>query len=242
MVEPLERLVVDVGEQVYPRMFAWWTLLTIFATLRFDDHRGLSPTSLTLTSAALTGVVVKTPGAGKARQTMPLYISAGASITGNGWLRVGLKLWEAHTSVRDFFLLLPSPALDGVVVAESRYTDAVAMSRAVLNRLKTSDGEPLFVDPQLVTIWSEHSERATLPSWCACIPKFPSDWVDVLGRWGATRGEAYVRTHKKRVAIMQAAAVEVVRSGSSWTRFDEETTFMLLERFLQAKGGSDVGG
>jgi hypothetical protein len=55
MVEAMERLVADESEQRYPRMLAWWKLLKIYGTLRFDDHRGLTPSSFSLTSAAVSG-------------------------------------------------------------------------------------------------------------------------------------------------------------------------------------------
>ena len=92
---------VNGDDKLYPRMFAWWKLIKIYGTLRFDDHRGLSPSSLALSDAALTGTLTrtKTSGAGKTRQSMPLFVAAGASISGNGWLRVGHQLWEQHASI-----------------------------------------------------------------------------------------------------------------------------------------------
>ncbi len=90
--------------------------------------------------------------------------------------------------------MLPSQHLQGVQCTEAKNTDAAAMSRLVVGKLKAADGRALFKDPELVILWTERSERSTLPSWCGCLTAFPSDWVDVLGRWGAARGDAYVRT------------------------------------------------
>jgi hypothetical protein len=238
MADALERLVVDSGEPKFVRMYAWWKLIKVYGTLRFDDHRGLDPASLVLTSATLSGSLTrtKTSGTGKARENLPLSISAFAAISGLDWLRVGLVLWTAHLTPRDYFLLLPAPGLEGVVHAEARYPDAVAMSRAVLARLKCPGEEPLLVDERVAAYWSEHSERATLPSWCGTFPQFPADWISSLGRWGASRGDAYVRTHRRRVSDMQQAVVGVTDQGDFWERFLEETSFQGLSDYLTALG------
>ena len=39
----LEETVMCVDKQAYPRAFAWWTLVSVWAALRFDDHRGMVP-------------------------------------------------------------------------------------------------------------------------------------------------------------------------------------------------------
>jgi hypothetical protein len=38
-----ERLIVDESRSVYLRAYAWWKSLQLWASLRFDDHRGLAP-------------------------------------------------------------------------------------------------------------------------------------------------------------------------------------------------------
>jgi hypothetical protein len=238
IVEALERHVVDLQEPEYTRMYAWWRLLKVYGTLRFDDHRGLLPESLELGTEGLVGKLArtKTSGRGKAKETLPLWVASAAAFSGEPWLSVGHELWANRAHPRDYFLMLPSPDLSDVVAAEARYTDACAMSRAVLGRLKTSSGEPLLVDPASAKFWTEHSERATLPSWCATIPKFPGDWIDVLGRWGASCGESYVRTHKRRVSVMQEAAVEVAHQGNSWVQFSEERLFLKFAEHLEGAG------
>ncbi len=47
-------------------MHAWWKLLKVFGTLRFDDHRGLLPESLALGGAALSGKLTRTKTSGRA--------------------------------------------------------------------------------------------------------------------------------------------------------------------------------
>eukprot|EP00972_Heterocapsa_arctica_P088774 13090050-Heterocapsa_arctica.AAC.1 len=59
-----------------------------------------------LTSHSLSGVLsrTKTSGAGKATETLPIFVSAGAYLFRGDWLEVGLRLWEAVPGKRDFFL------------------------------------------------------------------------------------------------------------------------------------------
>lgn len=49
-----ERAVVDVTRPVFGRMYAWWQFLRTWATLRFDDHRGLLPARMHCHEAAWT--------------------------------------------------------------------------------------------------------------------------------------------------------------------------------------------
>ena len=39
----VESFVVDDTKPAYMRMYAWWVLLQNWCTLRFSDHRGISP-------------------------------------------------------------------------------------------------------------------------------------------------------------------------------------------------------
>ena len=50
-----EKVVVDVNELPFVRTFAWWRLVRAWGSLRFDDHRGLLPSSLRLAMGSLRG-------------------------------------------------------------------------------------------------------------------------------------------------------------------------------------------
>jgi hypothetical protein len=242
MIPALERQVLDDQSPTYTRMYAWWKLLKVYGCLRFDDHRGIQPATLLLgpTGLSTTLTRTKTSGSGKTRETMPLVVSAGTDTTGHGWLSMGLDLWAEHGAPRDYLLMLPARNLEGAIPVEAKYPDAVAMSRACLARLKTQDNEPLFVNRSLASFWMEHSERATLPSWCGCLTRYPSDWVDLLGRWGAGRSETYVRTHRHRVHMMQKDVSGIIAGGSHWQTFEEEDLMAELTVYMQAAGYSDT--
>ena len=197
MVQALERLVCDESVPKFPRMMAWWKLAKVFGCLRFDDHRGLLPGTIYVTESGLTGSLsrTKTSGAGKSRETLPLCICTGASLSGLGWLAQGWVLWSEVDAGRDYFLPIPTADLAGVRLVEARYADGVAMSRCCLGLLKGSDGAPLLRE-ESIGFWSEHSERATLPSWCGCLPQFPASWLDVLGVSGG-RAPTCARTRSR---------------------------------------------
>eukprot|EP00972_Heterocapsa_arctica_P062484 9210841-Heterocapsa_arctica.AAC.1 len=52
------------------------------------------------------------------------------------------------------------------------------------------DAIPLCL-PESPDFWTEHSQRACMPSWVACLARFPKGWADMLGRWGGDKSDAY---------------------------------------------------
>ena len=87
--------------------------------------------------------------------------------------------------------------------------------------------EGKLVPDYLAKYWTEHSPRATLPSWAACIPEVSDNWIDTLGRWGAKRGLAYVRTHNARVGQMQSIIAKAVRDSAEPHHLLDEDRLML---------------
>ena len=161
----------------------------------------------------------KTSGPGKKIETLPLLVVYAAFLIEPTWLRLGFELWSAHSDKRSYFLCLPSKDREGVRPIESVYTDAVSMTRALnssLDEFKVTVGayskleRSLFSFPSL-SFWAEHSGRATLPSWAACVTSLPSEWIDFLGRWGADKSAGYTRTHLHRVGIIQAQVAASLR-------------------------------
>ena len=144
---------------------------------------------------------------------------------------------------RDYFLALPTSDLMGVRRAEAGYSDALSMSRALLLECEVSrvadSGDlrgPLVLDSHVLSYWTEHSERSNMPSWCASLG-YTSEWTDLLGRWGSSGSDCYVRTHQSRVEKMQAEVASVVQAGSDLTdRFHEDEAAALLAKHLESKG------
>lgn len=129
---------------------------------------------------------------------------------------------------------------------EVGYADALSMTRVQLTELEAieySHGSPkgragvALMSGTAATYWTEHSPRSTLASWVSCLGTFPADWPDLLGRWGAGRAEGYVRTHRRRVHLMQEAVAEKFRSSRNpHVLFDEDALFTDLREYLMRKG------
>ena len=135
LVLALEREVVDPGVPVCYRCFAWWLLVALWASLRFDDHRGLAPGAIQFTPRGLEAVLsrTKTTGPGKRVASLPMVIGYGAYLKQPGWLEVGWRLWsEAAPYVRDFFLVKPAASLEATTPVEISYEQASQLARAVL--------------------------------------------------------------------------------------------------------------
>ena len=210
-----EGFVVDDSLQLYWRLFAWYRLLRVWACLRFDDHRGLLPSSLRLVGGSLRGTLVrsKTTGAGKRREELYLHVDRMAYILESSWLEVGWRLWQRCGTARDYFLLLPTADFTGVIELEASYTDSQACSRALMRKVLLQSGEPLVTIPVGVEFWTEHGDRATLPSIAALINEIPSDWIDLLGHWTSKSSVGYMRTMLRRVGHIQETVAHRFRTG-----------------------------
>ena len=97
--------------------------------------------------------------------------------------------------------------------------------------------EGLLVSPQLGSFWTEHSARATLPSWAACLPSVPDAWIDALGRWAAGRSKTYIRTYQKRVRFIQTnVAKRIKESADPHNLLDERALFVEFTAHLGKLG------
>ena len=243
IVACFELAVLDTTRPQYERMFAWYRLLRIWASLRFDDHRGLVPSYMTCTPQGFHGTLVrtKTSGAGRKREELYVFVSGQAYILSSDWLMSGWRLWQAHASDRDFFLLLPSRDRHGVIHREAKYSDSQAMSRALVASLLKPDGQRLLSVPSGSHFWTEQSDRATLVSAAATLSSINADWLDELGRWSPRMSSTYIRTHKLRVGRIQASVAQAVRTSVSPSAFGEDDSYIAWARFMCDQGvGQDA--
>ena len=151
LVLALEREVVDEGVAACYRCHAWWHLLALWASLRFDDHRGLSPSAVQLTARGLEAVLcrTKTTGPGKRVTSLPLVVGYGAFLQQSAWLVTGWDHWQATVPfVRDYFLVKPAPSLEATLPVELTYEQSSRLSRAVLSgHPREDDVMPVLGEP-----------------------------------------------------------------------------------------------
>ena len=89
--------------------------MRIWGTLRFDDHRGLIPSTLRLVGGSLRGTLArtKTTGAGKKREELYLHVDNECFLLHGDWLPVGLALWQSIGVARDYFPCITDPGPHG---------------------------------------------------------------------------------------------------------------------------------
>ena len=84
------------------RLFVWWWLCLIYASLRFDDGIHVSPKELAFTDDGLFGVSWQTKVERKRRGTK--FVVPIVSLSGVEWLAIGWDLFDAPSLDRDFWM------------------------------------------------------------------------------------------------------------------------------------------
>ena len=152
------------------------------------------------------------------------------------WLQVGWDLWQRLSHKRDYFLGLPTADLSSMRMLEARYADGVAMSRALLTSLST-ESKPLIAHNAVLTFWTEHSDRAFLPSMAGAIPESDDGCIRDVGRWALPTSHEYVRSHLVRVRFIQRTVAERARlHATSLGALDEEEVFADLGEHMLRSG------
>ena len=240
-----ERCVTDASRPTFLRAYAWLRLVKLWAGLRYSDVQGMPPAALKLTDRGLAAALVrtKTSGPGKKIERLFAYVSSSCYLSASAWLPVGFDLWkelgtDAKCEDRDFFLPLPSADMAGCRPILATYADASAMSQALFGDL-TSDGDLPLCAAGVGLLWTEHSERATITTWCRSAEISP-ETVRMLCRWQPACDESYVRSVRLLVETAQARVAALIRSNLGGKDFlDEEHVWDKLVLHLASVWGSD---
>ena len=92
------------------------------------------------------------------------------------------------------------------------YGDAMVATAAMLSKI----GLP----PVTQGYWTEHSERAVLPTGLSVLETEPAD-KDILGRWEPEGSDTYARSYGGRVARLQCAFATAARDANHYDILDE---------------------
>ncbi len=123
-IRKIELLITDPTASSYDRLIGWWVCTSVWASLRFDDHRGLVPGAIVETSDHFHFVLsrTKTTGPDKVHSLRPGVVSKDAWLECPSWFAVGWKLWQSLAPYgRDYFLCPPKPG-GGVAITVSSVT------------------------------------------------------------------------------------------------------------------------
>ena len=119
---------------------------------------------------------------GKKQEHLFIHVDREAYVSCDSWLATGWALWQNVSPDRDYFLTLPNHDLTDALLLEAQYADCAAMSRALLERLRTASGDPLLFIASASAFWTEHADRATVPSLAACIVNTDDATIRLLCR------------------------------------------------------------
>lgn len=209
----LEGIVMAVGEKWYTRCMAWYRLVRVWGGMRAGDGRSCSPGDLAMTEEGLkvTLVLTKTTGPGKRVQTLTAYVSREAWLGHRGWLDRGWSLWKRAASTRRWFLALPTK--DGEDLRENvplTYAEHSEINRRILSEMRQADETTPLLAPGSQLVWSEHSDRATLPTYARWLRMDKAE-VDTLGRWHADGSANYNRLAKETAQRIQSTVAAAIR-------------------------------
>ncbi len=225
----------------YDAMLAWWGLLSAWAVLRFDDHRGLSPADVVEHDAhwELTLRRTKTTGADKGVAIRVSVVSKTAWFRHSAWLPLGWARWSAAAPhPRDYFL--SPPGADGrCAMREVTYVEYAARMRVMLGAL-TDDvtGDQLGMDAALV--YSPHSYRSFLTSSLSALGAREAE-LSWLMAWKTKGAMTYVRTGRAQTLDLQAGLAGLVRE--KWGKTDPigESDVLDMVRVFMMRRGADEG-
>lgn len=236
----LEDVVMDKYETEATRIGAWLKLLKTWASLRFDDLANIKMENLKFYDGKLAGILrkTKTTGAGKRVRELPIFVSEEAYVHRKQWLETGLRMvLEMRPEAREY--LVGSDIMHGEMKPATlmSYTEAVLLSVDAMSSMREGERELEPMVPLVwVRFWTEHSERATLPSGLACLGVAKSD-RDMLGRWAPEGSDQYIRTYNNLVGGMQGLFADAIRRGDAYHRLDEGSTLEDLKKWLVDKWG-----
>ena len=224
LIASLERLVSNNREAMGIRAGAFYRPLKCWGTLRYDDVQHMSPQAVRFFSGRLTTTLYETKTSGPERRQveLPVAVTEDSWICNRDWLRDGWQIFQTHADFnRDYFLPALSDDFSCFRKRMASYSEAATLTAAVNRRLTSSEGRRL-IPPELVEMWTEHSERATLPTILDGFGLDPRD-RDALGRWRPEGSDIYSRSFSgkiRRIHRYFTAEIEKLRLAGDIDDYD----------------------
>ena len=229
LILALETFLMHSTNLPYMRLYAWFMALQNWATLRFSDHRGILPDSISWGPSGFAAVLSrsKTLGPDNNELSRPLRVDNSCFIGESSWMKTGLQL------LRD---LAPCPAPVKIFSRcrrmELKYEIGYAVQNRVMSLLKLNH-KAIFPVP-VTSFWTPHSGRSFLPSGCAALD-FSKKERDYLGCWSPQGSDRYARIARLRISNLQRAVARSIRQGPQGDSLGERETRKEFEDFMQQK-------
>ena len=173
----------------------------------------------------------KTSDPNRQVKELPVCVSEKAYFAKPAWVKVGFDLLQLHVRYkRDYLVsgLKGNGALDNRMAS---YADAMVATAGLLSAIQL---------PQVTQgYWTEHSERAVIPTGLSVLEAPPSD-KDILGRWKSEGSDTYARSYGGRVARLQAVFAEAARSSKHYEMLDEREIARGFKDWLVGKDKLDL--
>ena len=206
-----------------------------WATLRFSDHRGILPESISWVPSGFAAVLSqsKTLGSDKNVLSRPLRVDNSCFVGESSWMKTGLQLLrDLATFSRDFLFPAPEKNFSGKRRMELKYEIGYAVQNRVMSLLKLNH---IIIFPVPVTSFrTPHSGRSFLPSCCAALD-FSKEERDYLGGWSPQGSDRYARIAGLRILNLQRAVARSIRQGPQGDSLGERETLKKFEDFMQQK-------
>ena len=236
MLISLELMVADDSQQLFSRALAWVVLVMIWGSMRCDDMQSALPHRSTLSNFGLRMVLgrTKTSGPDKIQKEVSAHVYRTVSLTGEDWLAIGYRIWDAEpfNFRRDYFVMEPTAdwtsarrrfvSPSGLSSLISKLLSDLLVPRRVIGGWVANTGSLLLPDG-LEGHFTGHSPRKFLTSVAAAIG-FHRDQRAYLGRWamGMVASEEYVRTSRQVVYTIQKAVNRSIVAGFDQEYFEDE--------------------
>ena len=222
-LESFESLVDNEAVLLGVRLIAWLKLLKLWASLRWDDIQRIVPKELKYYGGRMTTIlrVTKTMGPTKRVQELPVCVSEHCFVVSPFWLKTGFDLLKEHAAFeRDYLLPKLNKEWSGFRRTMATYNDITSYSAVVRKMAKRPGSQEPLIDPALAGFWTEHSERATLPTGLALL-RVHKDERDMLGRWKPDGSDTYIRMYNGIVSRLQQQFARALRDGNRTAMLDE---------------------
>ena len=222
MMEAFEHVVEDESQRIGFRLVAWVKLVKLWATLRWDDVQKIIPKELKFYGGRMTTILrTKTSGPSKRVQELPVCVSEHAFVSNPFWLKTGFDLFKKHAPFeRDYLLPKLNDEWSAFRKVMASYNDISAYSSRVRRRLKRPGEDDCIIHPVLAAFWTEHSERATVPTGLALL-RAQKEERDMLGRWKPDGSETYIRMYNGVIARLQQQFAKSARGAERHKELDE---------------------